>query len=221
MMHIAITARQGSKRIKNKNKVLLNGKPLVQHTLEFANIALNRGLADSASIISDDDDILALSRNLALDVSYSRPDELSGDLTTTQETLKHWIDFKGFSPDDNILLLQPTSPYRFINDLVRLKDHYLLSNQLIYGVVSLPGKSSDYFSESKSSLPESDNKVYFIDGSYYYASVGRILSKSGLAVQQTDHFFVTSLPFPIDIDTQGDLDSLSLLNSARLNDCFS
>ena len=212
MIHIAIPARKGSKRLINKNKLLINDKPLVQYTFDFAKLALEKGLVDTASIISDDPYILELASKSSLDTSYTRPDDLSLDTTSTKDTLVHWINAKNIPTHDYILLLQPTSPFRFIDDLVRIKLTKLTVDQMIYGVVSLPGRPFDYFSDSKTFLPDTDKSTYFIDGSYYYTTVQRLLSDNGLAILNTDTFYVTACPFPIDIDVSRDLESLNLLN---------
>ena len=102
-------------------------------------------------------------------------------------------------------------------DLLEIKSRQLSLSQMLYGVVLLPGNSSDYFTDSNKYFPDSDKQVFFIDGSYYYASVQRILSEPGLAVQVNDESYVTSLPFPIDIDTSKDLDSLRLIRPYDLH----
>ena len=33
---VVIPARSGSKRIENKNRILFNKKPLIEHTIEYA-----------------------------------------------------------------------------------------------------------------------------------------------------------------------------------------
>jgi len=218
MIHIAIPARKGSKRLKDKNKVDVNGQPLVQYTINFALLALKHELVHSASIITDDLHVLNLAENTCIDTSYSRPSELSVDSTSTTATIRHWINFKNFSSEDNILLLQPTSPFRYIKDLIQITERNLDPFQMLYGVVLLPGKSGDYLTMSERNFFHKDKNVYFTDGSYYLTSVKRIQSEVGLEVQNTDDFFVTSIPYPIDIDTPRDLESLKYLKLNELHD---
>jgi len=111
-----IPARGGSKGIPRKNIKLLGGKPLISYSVEVA-----RALADDQDICvsTDDAEIKDIVEQTALKVPFLRPSELATDQATTQDVLLHAIDYfqtKG-RHYDRIILLQPTSPFRKINQI--------------------------------------------------------------------------------------------------------
>lgn len=110
-----IPARGGSKGIPRKNLYLLNGKPLIQYTIEAArNSRLNDFL-----VSSEDEEILRVSAEL--DCKYRiRPAELAADDTPTLPVLTDavdWYESQGGQQVDAVMTLQPTSPLRNAADI--------------------------------------------------------------------------------------------------------
>ena len=106
-----IPARGGSKGIPHKNIKLLNGKPLIQYSIEVA-----RELADDTDICLSTDDlqIKDVAERLGLNVPFLRPDYLASDTAGTSDVIVHALDFfaKQGKVYDVVVLLQPTSPLR-------------------------------------------------------------------------------------------------------------
>ena len=118
-----IPARGGSKGIPHKNIKLLNGKPLIQYSIEVA-----RELADDTDIClsTDDPQIKAVAERLGLKVPFLRPDYLASDNAGTSDVIVHAIDFyaqKGKNYDI-VVLLQPTSPLRTAQNVKDCLDMY-------------------------------------------------------------------------------------------------
>ncbi len=108
---VIIPARGGSKGIPHKNIKLLNGKPLIEYTIDVA----RKIVSDEFICVStDDSDIVKVVENYGLNVPFVRPDYLATDAVGTYEVLLHALSFyeqKGYE-FDNIVLLQTTSPFR-------------------------------------------------------------------------------------------------------------
>lgn len=106
-----IPAREGSKGLFKKNIRLLQGKPLIQYTLDAA-----RKLAPDDKIIvsTDSIEIKKLVENMGLQVPFLRPAELATDNAGTYDVLLHALNFyeQKNPPPAKIVLLQPTSPFR-------------------------------------------------------------------------------------------------------------
>jgi CMP-N-acetylneuraminic acid synthetase len=105
-----IPARKGSKGIPGKNLHALNGKPLVQYTIEAA---LSSSELDRVIVSTDDEKIISLSAEFGVE-SITRPPELATDTATTQSVILHAIEkltSQGYFPEA-IVTLQPTSPLR-------------------------------------------------------------------------------------------------------------
>ena len=108
---ILIPARKGSKGIKQKNMKLLDGKPLISYSIEYA---LENSLSKDICISTDDDDVIKLAENYGIKVPFKRPTALSTDQSSTYDLLIHALNYyhdKGIEYD-KLVLLQPTSPFR-------------------------------------------------------------------------------------------------------------
>jgi len=106
-----IPARGGSKGIPKKNIKKLNGKPLIQYSIDVA-----RALTTDNNICvsTDDIEIFNIVEDYGLNVPFIRPAELATDTTGSYEVLIHALNYyeslgRQF---DVIVLLQPTSPLR-------------------------------------------------------------------------------------------------------------
>ena len=113
-----IPARGGSKGIPRKNIKPFNGRPLIAYAIDAATGAG----ADAARIIlsTDDDEIAATAESLGLPVPYRRPAALATDTAGSREVIldaMDWADAQGIGYD-NVVLLQPTSPFRAAADVL-------------------------------------------------------------------------------------------------------
>jgi len=115
-----IPARGGSKGVPLKNIHLLGGKPLINWTLdcilEMGNIV--------RPIISTDSKIIAnIVEEYGIKVPFLRPKNISGDHAKDIEVLEHAL-IKAEKLDgikyDIILMLQPTSPFRTVKQLLEI-----------------------------------------------------------------------------------------------------
>lgn len=139
---VIIPARGGSKGVPGKNIKLLNGKPLIQYTIEVA----RKLFSDQQIIVSTDDQtIIDVVEQLGLKVPFKRPPELATDKAGTYEVLLHAMKYaeQNGIPFDKVLLLQPTSPFR---TQTNLEEAYLLYNEELDMVVSVKEtKSNPYY----------------------------------------------------------------------------
>ena len=112
-----IPARSGSKGIKNKNIKELNGKPLIAYTIEQA---INTKYKMKIIVSTDSQEYADISKKYGAEVPFLRPKEISGDLSTDIEFIKHCVDWLKHNQDyipDIILQLRVTSPLRKVDDI--------------------------------------------------------------------------------------------------------
>lgn len=118
---IIIPARGGSKGIPGKNIKPLGGKPLIAYSIDTATeLCRKHGWPQENIMVStDSDDIAAVAESYGLKTSYRRPAELSTDQAGSREVMLHAADTarKAGTEFDYILLLQPTSPFRTVEDV--------------------------------------------------------------------------------------------------------
>ena len=111
-----ILARQGSKGIPQKNIIDFCGKPLMSWTIDHC----RDGGVDAVYVSSDSDKILEIGENYGA-LSIKRPQEISGDLATSESGWLHALDIieadKGYF--DWVLAPQVTSPLRTSSDIKR------------------------------------------------------------------------------------------------------
>ena len=81
-----VCARGGSKGLPNKNLSLLGGNPLIARPIMQAKS--NKEI-DTVLLSTDSDEIAEVGRNYGAEVPFMRPEDLSGDLSTTEATLRH------------------------------------------------------------------------------------------------------------------------------------
>jgi len=115
LIYCLIPARKGSKRIKNKNLILLDGEHLINHTIKHA---IKSKLINSVFVSTNYKkikEIVPKSINV-----IKRPENISRDKSTTEQCISHFflhlIKNKIKLPD-LVVLLQCTSPYREKNDI--------------------------------------------------------------------------------------------------------
>jgi CMP-N,N'-diacetyllegionaminic acid synthase len=107
-----IPARGGSKGIPRKNIKPLAGKPLIAWTIEAA---LQAQGIDRVIVSTEDEEIALVAKKLGAEVPFMRPLELAQDETPGIASVLHAIERL---PDfDWVLLLQPTSPLRSVEDI--------------------------------------------------------------------------------------------------------
>ena len=106
-----IPARGGSKGIRLKNLVRLDGKPLLHYTIMAS---LESKLVDRTIVSTDNKKIAEQAKKFGAEV-ITRPKQLATDESLLEPVIQHVLDFlkakKKYRPDI-IVLLQNTSPLR-------------------------------------------------------------------------------------------------------------
>ena len=111
-----IPARKNSKRIKNKNKILLKNKKLIEHTFI---VAKKSKLFTEILLTTDDKELIKLSKKYSILAPWVRPKKISGDFSPSYNAVIHAYDWyeKNYEKVDGVFILQPTSPFRTIKTL--------------------------------------------------------------------------------------------------------
>lgn len=160
---VVIPARGGSKGLPDKNIRLLNGKPLINYTIEAARIVFD----DSCICVSTDSKkIRKVAEETGIVIPELRPDHLATDTSSTRDVILYLLEkyrLKNNHYPDVVVLLQPTSPLR--ND-THIKEALDLYNDDIDMVVSVKEtKSNPYyllFEENEFGFLENSKKGSFL-----------------------------------------------------------
>ena len=148
-----IPARAGSKRIRDKNKLLFQGQPLIEWTIKSSILCSK---IDQTILSTDDDEISNIGQKYNLSM-HPRSKLLSSDTASTFDLIKDiYFNFINKSADI-IVLLQPTSPLReknMISDALKLiKENDSWTSLIeVFQSISFPGKIKNGYWEP--GLPE-------------------------------------------------------------------
>ena len=109
-----VPARSGSKRLAGKNLKNFNGKPLIYWTLDLSSRLKSYG---STIVTSDSDIILSKCSKYKDILLVKRPKYLSTAKASLINVIRHLL--KKLNYRNNIILLQPTSPLREKEDIIK------------------------------------------------------------------------------------------------------
>ena len=107
-----ICARGGSEGLTGKNLRLLDGQPLISHTIAHA---LRAGGLDRVIVSTDSPEIASVARRDGAEVPFQRPARLATSHVGKADVLRHAVEFVEEQEGkrvDVLVDLQPTSPLR-------------------------------------------------------------------------------------------------------------
>ena len=113
---VIIPARSGSKGLPDKNIKLLNGKPLLQYSIEAA---INSNIFNCIHVSTDSEKYAEIAQGCGADVPFLRCQEFSSDIVDSWSVVRYVLEqYKLMGKTfDMVTLLQPTSPLRDANDI--------------------------------------------------------------------------------------------------------
>lgn len=135
MKNIAIIpARSGSKGLKNKNIKLFNGKPLMWYSID---VALQSGCFDEVMVSTDSERYADIAKACGAEVPFLRTKDASTDNASSWAVVKEVIEqYKKLGHlYDTVMLLQPTSPMRQPNDII--KAYEIMNEKKARSVISV------------------------------------------------------------------------------------
>lgn len=209
-MRIAvIPARSGSVELPNKNLQVIGGKSLLNRAIDFA---IEADLFDKVIVTTDYS--AHLFQNDGVDVHH-RPENLATSQTTMVEVLMDVIEAFRLDDEDKIVLLQPTSPYRSKEGLMRVLelmeqyDSVITVKELEYNPALFVTPLNETELESKQIEANQTNRQ--VHQKYYYPN-GNLFGVTVGTFRQTQSFYGGKLGYVlqhgkcnIDINTKDDL----------------
>jgi CMP-N,N'-diacetyllegionaminic acid synthase len=214
-----IPARGGSKGIPEKNIYPIAGNPLLFYTINFA-----QKLGDLVIpfLSTDDRKIKDYGKTWGLYDDYIRPPELASDSSATIDAVFHALDYFEVTKQikiDSVLLLQPTSPIRDNDEVHRAIDTFKEKKlESLVSVTLMREHPFECIKENQTSwsfLEKPDTQVtgrqnytgkyYFLDGSFYLASVDFLRKHKAFVKEGETYLFESKLRYSIDIDELEDM----------------
>lgn len=213
-----IPARGGSKSIPKKNISKLGNNPLISYSIAYSQKC---NLVSKTIVSTDNDEIASVAKNFGAEVPFTRPIELSDDISQDYGFMRHALDFfdKQGIKYDLLLILRPTSPLR-PKGLIEKGVDIFINNPGCSSVRSIaPVKEHPYrcwkdgVNGSIESVIKSENEIYNLPRQilpkYYYQTgdlelIHRSTLLSGSVSGANIYPLMISHEEMIDIDTQED-----------------
>ena len=222
-----VPARGGSRGIPKKNLAMLCGKPLISYTL---GICKKIEVLGATLVSTNDEEIAEYCSAQGFHTDYRRPLYLATDEAPVIDAVLHavnWYETKHSCIVDHVLMLQPTSPLRRIQDITSaLKQYRIQKLESLVGVVPMlehPFECievpEDCFEWSYLKKPSElvtrrqdyKGQFWFIDGSIYIASVNFVKQNHDFVLEGKTFPFFIDQSYSIDIDEPVDLKMAELL----------
>jgi len=205
-----IPARGGSKRLPNKNILLLDGIPLIAHSIMYAQKNIN--IIDAIFVSTDDEKIKEIALQFGAKV-IDRPVELAGDSEPTVSALKHCLEVINDNEIENVILLQPTNPLRPESLVQQAFETYQKNNydslftvteshQKLGKIVSNKFLPFNYEIGQRSQ----DLEPLFFENGLLYISKAKAILNDEIITKNAFPYVVNNSYANIDIDTQEDFD---------------
>jgi len=145
---ITICARGGSKGIPGKNIKRLNGKPLIDYTIQIAKQFQRKFNGVAIELSTDSEEIMVVAEDCGLKSNYRRPVELAGDAAGKIDAIRDVLLWKEKTANchfDYILDLDVTSPLRNLHDLSEAFAIIQQNNEAVNLFSVSPANRSPYF----------------------------------------------------------------------------
>ena len=216
-----IPARGGSKGIPRKNLVEVAGKPLIQYSLD---IVKELGDLVLPFVSTDDEEISSYCSTQGFDMSYRRPASLALDSSASIDAVfdaLSWYQLNKNTTIDAVLLLQPTNPLRFVEELRIAIQGFEDQRERIASLVSVtPMREHPYeclerrennwgylknAPDNAHGRQQYKSDFYFIDGTFYLATIQFLNLYKKFVIEGLTELFYLDRVWPIDIDDPDDL----------------
>ena len=208
-----IPARGGSKGIPLKNLKLLNGKPLIDYSI---NSSIKSKFITRTIVSSDHPKILKRAEKLGAEI-LKRPKNLATDSSKLEPVMEHCLNYfklkENYIPDI-IILLQNTSPLRtkkhiddalniFLNSKFDSMLSGYISHNFVWKIKNERVIPVNYNPKKRPNRQEFNNQ--FIENGAIYITKYSSFKKSKCRISGKIGFFEMGKELSIDIDTKSDL----------------
>lgn len=208
-----VPARIGSKRVKEKNIQMLDGKPLFMHSVD---IAKKSRYIDDILVSTDSQEIKDISIKNGCVSGGLRPESLSGDRARIIDAILYEVEAAKLKPDV-IVLLQPTFPFRTIELLDGAIEKYfetgeesvitvteVLENPVFFRSIATDGRLNKVLDTTSDIRSQDFSKFYRIAGNVYVNNFSKLTSETVL--NENIYPYEIDREYCLDIDTYLDLE---------------
>lgn len=213
---IVVPARGGSKGIPGKNIYPVNGKPLLEYTLDLFRDSKPQNVTIAVS--TDSDKIKDVASKYEYVYIIDRPAEISGDTAGTESALLHaanHMKVKYGMDFDAVITLQATSPLRKPETLARIIEQFEKNYPEYDAILSLNEDRTDFWKKTEFGNFERLNKnaprrrqerePLYVENSAYYITGMDALRKTNSVLGTSVNGFIIDAEEAVDINEMTDI----------------
>ncbi|GAA0104659.1 acylneuraminate cytidylyltransferase family protein [Paraclostridium sordellii] len=217
-----VPARSGSKGIKDKNIINLNGKPLIAYSIEAG---LKSKYINKVVVTTDGEEIAKVAKEYGAEVPFLRPKHLATDTSKTIDAVTHCIEkLKNQGQEyDYVVLLQPTQPLRqawHIDEAIELiieKDEDALvsvskvkDHPILMRTIDENGHAINLFEGSSTKRRQDFPDFYKVNGAIYINKINENLNND-TSLNDNKLVYIMNEKYDVDIDEMLDLQIARLI----------
>ena len=215
-----IPARGGSKGIKDKNIINLNGSPLISYSVLAGR---KSKYVDRVVVTTDSARIAEVAKTYGADVPFLRPAELASDTAKTIDAVLHTIQElqRENAEYDILVLLQPTQPLRTAQDIDGALETFCRNGMkplvsvreveehpVLIRTIDEMGMLHPMLSTGSTIRRQDMPKYYLVDGSIYINRIAEFNRETS--------FNDNSVPYIMEANHSVDIDEMRDLQIAEL-----
>jgi CMP-N,N'-diacetyllegionaminic acid synthase len=217
-----IPARGGSKGLPDKNRKLLNGKPMLCYTIEAA---LQSRSVSRVIVSTDSLEIATIAKKCGAEVPFLRPDFLAQDESKAIDVYKYTIDrlmTEEHIKIEEFMVLLPTAPLRNADDIdgayqlftEKEADSVVSYTEELHPIhwhkfVNEEGKFEAIFTDNMLQNRQELKKTFYPNGAIYIFKTAVI--KKGLYYTENSLAYIMPNNRSVDIDTIDDFEYAEFL----------
>ena len=211
-----IPARGGSKGIKKKNIIEINGLPLIAYTLKESQ---NSRYLDRTIVSTEDLEIKEVVEKYGGEVPFLRPIELAQDHSKTIDCIVYSIDMlkKLGEEYDYVMILQCTTPLRkachideSIEKIINSTERSLVSvseveeHPILMRTLNTDGSLSNLLNKNSTMRRQDFPKVYKVDGAIYIQKIDENFNEN-ISLNDGKLAYIMDRKYTVDIDEYLDI----------------
>ncbi len=212
---VVIPARGGSKGIPHKNIYPIQGKPLLEYTLD----CIGQADFEGDIVVSTDDSMIAeVAAKYESVLVVERPAEISGDTAKTEDALIHALDYMKEKYDkeyDAVITLQATSPLRKSRTIQDFLKQFESNLPTYDALLTLSENRSDFWIKAESGqyrrlYPNAprrrqEREPLYVENSAIYATMAKSLLDTGSVLGKNVTGYVIDEIEAVDINEWADI----------------
>jgi N-acylneuraminate cytidylyltransferase/pseudaminic acid cytidylyltransferase len=208
-----IIAREGSKRIKNKNTKLFFGHPVIAYSIKTA---LNSKIFSRIIVSTESSKISKISKKYGAEIAFKRPKKLADDKTSTINVIKHAINKLSLKEKKiNICCIYPVAPLLTKKILISGYNKFkkLNADFLVTILKEKEIKNRSFFIKKNGFLDETKNRhttLYQDAGQFYWGKSQSLLKFTSMFKGKVAPLIISEKN-AIDVNTSKDWKKLTNL----------